>query len=65
MRAAALELMFVLAEGAETDDSCADQLAGIALEAADAGDDLIAKGMIALARIHRIRALEFRGKLRP
>ena len=63
MRAAILELMFVLAEGAETDDRCADQLAEIAAEAADAGDLLIADGMVALARIHRIHALELRGEV--
>ena len=63
MREAVLELMSILARGAEADDECADQLADTAADAAIAGDHLIASGMIRLARHHRIRALELRGTL--
>lgn len=63
MREAVLELMGILARGAEADDQCADQLAETAADAAIAGDHLIASGMIRLARHHRIRRLELRGRL--
>ena len=63
MRDAVLKLMNVLAEGGDADDDCADQLSAIAVEALAGGDKLVAAGMAALARHHRVRALELRRKL--
>lgn len=63
MHEAALELMCILASGIETEEACADQLGTISAEASALGDDLIAKGLAAVARSHRVRALELQGEL--
>lgn len=63
MREVVLDLMGILAQGAEADNKCADQLAAIAAFAASAGDHLCASGMLAFTHNHRIRALELRGNL--
>ena len=51
MGEAVLELMITLAQAAETDDVCASQLAAIAMDAADAGEGLVAQGMIQLPEV--------------
>jgi hypothetical protein len=63
MHEAALELMCILASCIETEEACADQLGAIAAKASALGDDLIAKGLAAVARNHRVRALELQGEL--
>ncbi|TXM91967.1 hypothetical protein [Methylobacterium sp. WL116] len=63
MHEAVLQLMCILASGIETEEASADQLGAIAAKASALGDDLIAKGLAAVARNHRVRALELQSEL--
>ena len=58
-----VEFLRALVRGTDAYEAAADQFGAIAADARLWGDDTLAKGLSALARNQRIRALELRGRL--